>query len=245
MLSSVNISSVWLLTERWICLYGVWGRVLEKHQGFASVCLTQVGHLLQGQGAHHLPPLVSFHFTSLPSQCQEKLPFVSQVWQAERGKWHRERFGSFFFHQLAGDTRYPTVGEGCPKCPGDWRPGNKTPKSLFFCLVVSPFSVCCKSASAPERLEAQKRKAIRQTEKLYVQKKRVFLFPHVICHLFQTYRKDVTLSDTVTALLWCVTWCACVSKQFCTHHKHTLVLLRTLREKNPSITSLLWWGSVV
>lgn len=134
MLSSVNISSVWLLTERWICSYSVWGRVLEKRQGFAGVCLTQVGHLLQGQGGHHLPPLVSFHFTSLPSWCQEKLPFVSQVWQAEWGKWYRERFGSFFSHQLAGDTRYPTVGEGCPKCPGDWREGKKTPKSLFFFL---------------------------------------------------------------------------------------------------------------
>lgn len=47
----------------------------------------------------------------------------------------------------------------------------KNPQNLFFFLVMSPFSVCCKSASAPERLEAQKRKATGQTEKLYVQKK--------------------------------------------------------------------------
>lgn len=50
MLSSVNISSVWLYTERCIYLHNVQGYVMEKHKVFTSVCLRWVGYLLQQRG---------------------------------------------------------------------------------------------------------------------------------------------------------------------------------------------------
>lgn len=79
-------------------------------------------------------------------------------------------------------------------------------------------------------------------------RKKDFFFPmwFATYFLFQTYRNDVVLSDKMIVLLWCVMWCACVSKHFHTHHKHTLVVLRTLKgKKHPFITSLLWSRSVM
>lgn len=118
MLSSVNISSVWLHTERWISLCSVceavpWSSVRGLWQ---CLCDTSGSPAAVTEGttcvlSHcDLQPPVSCHFTSLLSLCQEKLPFVSQVWQAQLGKRYRERFGSFFL--LPAGRRYRMTNSG-------------------------------------------------------------------------------------------------------------------------------------
>lgn len=80
MLSSVNISSVWLHTERWIYLYSVWGHVLERCQGFASASVTQV----TGRASPPSTCTLSLYLAAFPVSGETPLGFTGVASRTEK-----------------------------------------------------------------------------------------------------------------------------------------------------------------
>lgn len=256
MLSSVNISSMWLHIERWISLCSVWGRALEQCQGFASAYVTQVAHLLQwqeGTTSSHLCPFTSLpslcHFTSHLSLCQEKLPFVPQVWQAQLGKWYRERFGSFFFffYLLAGDTGWPTVGEGCPECPRtQWlKTRQKKPQISFSCGESFFFLSVVNLLLHQKGWRPRKRKQHARLKDFMCRKKGISFSP---CDLplisdRQKWCCLVWYNDSPVMMYYVV--CMCIQALSHPSQTHISSAKNTKGKKTPFIISLLWSGSVM